>query len=86
MKHILKRSISQIYRAIIRYNHANLSLIILEYCPAEELLQREKHYLDLLCPEYNIYLDPSALKIILLISYLQHITSVRIPVLLLVGK
>jgi group I intron endonuclease len=31
----------------------------LEYCLIEELLKREKHFIDILVPEYNIVKDPT---------------------------
>jgi group I intron endonuclease len=40
--------------------YQNFSLKILEYCEVSDLLIREKHYWNLLQPEYNICLDPSA--------------------------
>src|SRR5205085_9032246 len=33
---------------------------ILEYCEPDKCLIREKHYLDILKPEYNIAKDPTA--------------------------
>nr|QCW06890.1 hypothetical protein [Drechslerella brochopaga] len=49
-----KKSISLIYQAILKYEHKNFSLEILEYCEKKEVLTREQYYLDLLNPEYNI--------------------------------
>ena len=44
-----------IYKAILFYGHSNFSLGILEYCPQEQCLAREQHYLDTLEQhEYNI--------------------------------
>ena len=54
-----KRYNSKIYRAILKYGFQNFSLEIILYCKIEDLLIKEKHYIDLLIPEYNISLDPS---------------------------
>ena len=43
-----------IYRALLKYGHSNFSLDILEYCESNVLIAREKYYIDLLKPEYNI--------------------------------
>jgi hypothetical protein len=45
--------------ALLKYGYPKFSLEILEYCKVEDLLIREKHYLYLLKPEYNISLDPT---------------------------
>ena len=45
---------SQIYRALLKYGYSKFSLEILEYCEAEEVVNREQYYIDLLDPEYNI--------------------------------
>jgi excinuclease UvrABC nuclease subunit len=49
-----------ICRALLKHGYSNFSLEILEYCEPDKCLIREKHYLDLLKPEYNISLDPAA--------------------------
>jgi len=49
-----------IHRALLKYGYSNFSLEILEYCDFSELLKREKYYIDLLLPEYNIPQEPSA--------------------------
>jgi hypothetical protein len=36
---------------------------ILEYCDIKDLLERERYYLELLKPEYNILLDPASSKL-----------------------
>ena len=46
--------------AIKKHEYPNFSLTILEYCEVAELLIREKHYWDLLNPEYNIAKDHTA--------------------------
>ena len=43
-----------IYNAVLKYGYVCLSLEILEYCKADELLVREQYYLDIIKPEYNI--------------------------------
>ena len=49
-----------IYRALLKYDYSNFSLTILEYCSPDKCLIREKYYLDLYKPEYNISKDPAA--------------------------
>jgi hypothetical protein len=43
-----------IYRALLKYGHAKFSLDILEYCEPNVLINRERYYINLLKPEYNI--------------------------------
>jgi group I intron endonuclease len=43
-----------IYKALLKYGYSNFKLEILEYCAPEDAIKREQHYLDTLCPEYNI--------------------------------
>lgn|SRR5256886_7521511 len=50
----LKRNIRPIHSALLKYNHNNFTLEILEYCSKDELLEREQYYLDLLEPKYNV--------------------------------
>jgi len=55
----LKRNTFMIIcRALLNHGYSNFSLFILEYCPIENLYEREKHYFDLLEPEYNILKEP----------------------------
>src|SRR5205085_3377846 len=49
-----------ICRALLKHDYSNFSLEILEYCEPDKCLIREKHYLDIYQPEYNISLDPAA--------------------------
>jgi len=49
-----------IYRALLKYDYSNFSLTILEYCSPDKCLIREKYYLDIYKPEYNISKDPAA--------------------------
>jgi group I intron endonuclease len=48
-----------ICRAILKHGHSSFSLVILEYYEVEDLLKREKDYIDLFNSEYNIVKDPS---------------------------
>jgi group I intron endonuclease len=59
MEDALTRGRSHIYYALLKYGNSNFSLEILEYCSIEELLKREKHFIDILVPEYNIVKDPT---------------------------
>jgi group I intron endonuclease len=45
---------SLIYNAILKYGLKNFKVEIVEYCPAENVINREQYYIDLLKPEYNI--------------------------------
>lgn len=47
-----------ICRALIKNGYSNVSLSILEYCNVKGLIAREKHYLNLLKPEYNVCKEP----------------------------
>ena len=49
-----------IYRALLKHGHQNFELTILEYCEPSKCLIREKHYWDIVNPEYNIAQDPTA--------------------------
>jgi len=59
LKNELKNSKSYIYNALLKDGYENFSLEILEYCSIEELLKREKHFIDYLHPKYNIIKDPT---------------------------
>ena len=48
------KDIMIIYKALLAHGFDNFTLEILEYCRADELIDREQFYLDLLNPEYNI--------------------------------
>lgn len=50
----LKRNPRPIHAALLKYGYENFRLEILEYCKADELINKEQYYLDLLDPEYNI--------------------------------
>lgn len=45
---------SRIYSAMLKYDHSNFNLYILEYCNPDKLIEREQYYMDLFNPEYNI--------------------------------
>lgn len=53
-KYIDRWKTSIICKALIKYGYAKFTLEVLEYCPVENLLEREQYYLDLLKPKYNI--------------------------------
>ena len=40
--------------SLLKYKLANFTLEIIEYCPIENVLNREQFYIDSLKPEYNI--------------------------------
>jgi group I intron endonuclease len=42
----LKRNPRPIHAALLKHGHTNFTLEILEYCKADELIEREQHYLD----------------------------------------
>jgi len=49
-----KRGASLIVKALIKYGYNNFLLAVLEYCPIEQLDEREQYWIDLLQPDYNI--------------------------------
>jgi group I intron endonuclease len=49
-----------IFNSLLKHGYSNFSLTILDYCEPDKCLIREKHYWDLLQPEYNIAKDPTA--------------------------
>lgn len=48
-----------IYRSLLKHGYSNFGLEILEYCSSDKLIEKEKYYIKLLNPEYNIILDPT---------------------------
>jgi group I intron endonuclease len=50
----LNKNPRPIQDALLKYDHKNFTLEILEYCPKSKLIEREQFYLDILIPEYNI--------------------------------
>jgi group I intron endonuclease len=56
LKRNVNKGSSAIYNALLKYNHSNFSLDIIEYCEPNLLISREQYYIDLLKPKYNILL------------------------------
>jgi group I intron endonuclease len=54
-----RQSYMAICRSLLKYGYSGFSLEILEYCEVSELLTREKHFMVLIKPEYNISMEPS---------------------------
>ena len=48
-----------ICRAWLKHGYSNFSLTIIEYCEVSELLTKEKYWVKLFNPEYNIIQDPT---------------------------
>lgn len=46
--------------ALLKYRYSNFKLEILEFCDIDLLMKREKYYMDLFNPEYNILLNPGS--------------------------
>jgi len=40
--------------ALLKYGYSNFSLTILEYCDPKDCLVREKYYIDLIKPPYEV--------------------------------
>lgn len=55
-KEFLKRNkgSSLIYRNLLRFGFENFSLTILEYCPADDLQNKEQHFINIFMPSLNI--------------------------------
>lgn len=45
---------SKIFKALSKYGFNNFAFSIIEYCPVEDLRNREQYYIDMLQPQYNI--------------------------------
>src|SRR5437016_14634731 len=60
INYLLSNISMYICRALFKDGYSNFSLTILEYCEPDKCLIREKHYLDIFTPEYNIAQDPVA--------------------------
>jgi len=54
----LSHSNLYIVRALFKYGMENFSLVILEYCKSDNLIEYEQKWIDLLKPKYNI--NPTA--------------------------
>jgi group I intron endonuclease len=59
MNSALKQGKSYICSSILKNGLENFSIKILEYCKIEDLLKREKYYIDYLESEFNIIKDPT---------------------------
>lgn len=59
--YLIKDNCMKICRSLLKYGYSKFKLEILEYCEPSKLLEREKYFIDLLSPEYNISLNPSSL-------------------------
>jgi len=46
-------------RVLLLHGYSKFSLTILEYCEVAQLLSKDKYYIDILQPEYNIIQDPT---------------------------
>jgi group I intron endonuclease len=60
VNNLTRQNYMAICMSLLKYGYSGFSLEILEYCDSSELLTREKHFMDLLKPEYNIALGPAA--------------------------
>ena len=60
INYLLRHNYMAINCALLKHDYSNFSITILEYCEPDKCLIREKHYLDILKPEYNIAKDPTA--------------------------
>jgi len=56
---LIQNNCMPICRALVKHGHYNFSLEILEYCEVSDLLIREKHYISLYKPKYNIVQYPT---------------------------
>jgi len=59
VNNLTRQSYMTICKSLLKYGYSGFSVEILEYCSSSELLIREKHFMDLLKPEYNISMEPS---------------------------
>ena len=50
----INKGSSLIYRNLLRFGFENFSLTILEYCPADNLQNKEQHYINIFMPSLNI--------------------------------
>ncbi|OCL14464.1 hypothetical protein AOQ84DRAFT_428886 [Glonium stellatum] len=57
---LLRYSSMAINKALLKYGYSQFSLSILEYCEVDELMIKEKYYLNLLSPKYNILKEPGS--------------------------
>ena len=57
---LLKENSMPIYAALLKHGYHNFSLTILEFCEANDLMNREKYYFEVYTPEYNILKTPGS--------------------------
>ena len=60
IKRLLRYSSMAINKALLKYGYSQFSLSILEYCEVDELMIKEKYYLNLLSPKYNKLKEPGS--------------------------
>jgi len=60
VKRMSKETSMPINIALLKYGYSNFKLEILEFCDIDILEEREKYYMDLFKPEYNILLIPGS--------------------------
>jgi len=53
-KTVIEKGNSIIYNSILKNGYSNFTLDILEYCTADNCIDKEQYYIDLLKPEYNL--------------------------------
>ena len=59
-KRLLRAPSMIINLALLKYGYSAFSLDILAYCDKSELMRKEKYFIDLVEPEYNILNDPGS--------------------------
>jgi group I intron endonuclease len=59
VNNLTRQSYMPICKSLLKYGYSGFSLEVLEYCDSSELLTREKHFMGLIKPEYNISMEPS---------------------------
>jgi predicted GIY-YIG superfamily endonuclease len=58
--YLIRNNSMYICRALRKYGLENFLLEILEYCEPSQCIEREKHFIKLFSPAYNIVQDPTA--------------------------
>jgi len=53
-KTLVEKRNSLIYNSILKNGYSNFTLEILEYCTADNCINKEQYFIDLLKPEYNL--------------------------------
>ncbi|KAG0632581.1 GIY-YIG nuclease superfamily, partial [Tuber brumale] len=59
VNYLEKKTCMLICLALLKYGYSNFSVEILEYCEPSHNIEREKYYITLLSPQYNIVQDPT---------------------------